>query len=145
VKNALRQCDVILALTDNELSRITCMDQDGRIQGLFAEVSGAEAGCYCPMCNGRLGSEQASLDARRYVGGEVWDKAQSEGYVKGIPNPSVMSLNAMAAGALVLEIQRRVFGFGVRDLWQMDFQVGTVLIYEKIERFVTDECGVYRA
>ncbi|MDD2658819.1 MAG: ThiF family adenylyltransferase [Methylococcales bacterium] len=164
VKSVLRQCDVILALTDNELSRITCLDlafdggaeflmagvdirldRDGRIQGLFAEVSGAEAGRYCPMCTGRLDAGQASLDARRYVGGEVWDKAQSEGYIKGIPDPSVMSLNAMAAGALVLEIQRRVAGLGVRDLWQMDYQDGTVLTYEKIERFITDECGVCRA
>jgi hypothetical protein len=131
VKNILRQCDVILALTDNELSRITCLDlafdggaeflmagvdirldKDGYINGLVAEVSGAEAGRYCPMCAGRLDSGQASLDARRYVGGEVWDKAKSDGYIKGIPDPSVMSLNAMAAGALVLEIQRRVAGLG---------------------------------
>lgn len=164
VKNVLRQCDVILALTDNELSRITCLDlafdggaeflmagvdirlnQDGHIQGLFAEVSGAEAGRYCPLCTGRLDSGQASLDARRYVGGEVWDKAQSDGYIKGIPDPSVMSLNAMAAGALVLEIQRRVAGLGVRDLWQMDYQHGTVLSYENIERVIEDDCSVCRA
>gem|GEM_PF-6090743 len=37
---------------------------------------------------------------------------------KGIPVPSMMSLNSIAAGALVLEIQRRVAGLGVRDLWQ---------------------------
>jgi len=164
VKNVLRQCDVILALTDNELSRIACLDlafdggaeflmagvdirlnEAGEIQGLFAEVSGAEAGRYCPMCTGRLDSGQASLDARRYVGGEVWDKAQSEGYIRDIPDPSVMSLNAMAAGALVLEIQRRVAGLGVRDLWQMDYQHGTVLTYEKIERYTEEECGVCNA
>jgi len=161
VKNVLRQCDVILALTDNELSRITCLDlafdggaeflmagvdirldQGGSIQGLFAEVSGAEHGRYCPMCTGRLDSGQASLDARRYVGGEVWDKAQSEGYIKGIPDPSVMSLNAMAAGALVLEIQRRLAGLGVRDLWQMDYQTGKLATYESIEGNLHEQCGV---
>jgi hypothetical protein len=57
----------------------------------------------------------------------------------------MMSLNAMAAGALVLEIQRLVAGLGVRDLWQMDYQHGTVLTYENIERFIEDECGVCRA
>jgi hypothetical protein len=161
VKNALQQCDVILALTDNELSRITCLDlafdggseflmagvdirldADGSIQGLFAEISGAEVGRYCPMCAGRLDPGQASLDARRYVGGEVWDKAQSEGYIKDIPDPSVMSLNAMAAGALVLEIQRRVAGLGVRDLWQMDYQSGQMQVYTDIDCHIKEKCDV---
>jgi hypothetical protein len=82
------------------------------------------------------------LDARRYVGGEVWDKAQSDGYIKDIPEPSVMSLNAIAAGALVLEIQRRVAGLGVRDLWQMDYQSGQIQTYLNIENHIKDECDV---
>jgi len=118
------------------------LDQNGHIDGLLAEVSGAEAGRYCPMCTGRLDSGQASLDARRYVGGEVWDKTQSDGYIKGIPDPSVMSLNAIAAGALVLEIQRRVAGLGVRDLWQLDYQTGKMITYEPIECNFHDQCGV---
>lgn len=161
IKNTVRGCDVILALTDNELSRISCLDialdagaeflmagvdirlnTDGHISGLFAEVSGAEQGRYCPLCTGRLDSGQASLDARQYVGGEVWDKAQTDGYIKGIADPSVMSLNAIATGALVLEIQRRVAGLGVRDLWQMDYQVGELVVYNAIECAVDEECGV---
>jgi hypothetical protein len=161
VKNVLRQCDVILALTDNELSRITCLDlafdggaeflmagvdirldEESQIKGLFAEVSSAEIGRYCPICTGRLDPGQASLDARRYVGGEVWDKAQSDGYIKDIPEPSVMSLNAIAAGALVLEIQRRVAGLGVRDLWQMDYQSGQIQTYIDIECHIKDQCDV---
>ena len=163
IKNLVSQCDIILALTDNELSRISCLDialdagaeflmagvdirlnVDGHIVGLFAEVSGAEEGRYCPLCTGRLDSGQASLDARQYVGGEVWDKAQTDGYIKGIPDPSVMSLNAIAAGALVLEIQRRVAGLGVRDLWQMDYQAGGLVAYDNIESRVKDECMVCR-
>ena len=161
VKKLVRQCDVILALTDNELSRISCLDMaldagaeflmagvdirldaNDQIIGLFAEVSGAEEGRYCPLCAGRLDSGQASLDARQYVGGEVWDKAQTEGYVKGIPDPSVMSLNSIAAGALVLEIQRRVAGLGVRDLWQMDFQKGKLTVYDEIQCEIDEECSV---
>ncbi|TSA38724.1 MAG: hypothetical protein D4R63_10455 [Methylococcaceae bacterium] len=162
VKKIVSQCDVILALTDNELSRISCLDialdagaeflmagvdirlnEDGQIVGLFAEVSGAEEGRYCPLCTGRLDSGQASLDARQYVGGEVWDKAQTDGYIKGIPDPSVMSLNSIAAGALVLEIQRRVAGLGVRDLWQMNYQESELVVYDNIERNV-DDCMVCR-
>ncbi|MDP2903383.1 MAG: hypothetical protein Q8N96_09800 [Methylovulum sp.] len=74
----------------------------------------------------------------------MWDKAQTDGYIKGIPDPSVMSLNSIAAGALVLEIQRRVAGLGVRDLWQMDYQAGELVAYNDIERVVNDECGVCR-
>jgi hypothetical protein len=163
VQRAVRQCDVVLALTDNELSRITCLDlafdggaeflmagvdirldAQGHIVGLFAEVSGAEFGRYCPLCTGRLDPGQASVDARRYVGGEVWEKAQREGYIKDIADPAVMSLNAMAAGALVLEIQRRVAGLGVRDFWQMDYQTGKVLSYDNSKPLVTDRCGVCR-
>ena len=161
VKNTVSQCDIILALTDNELSRISCLDMaldagaeflmagvdirlntEGHIIGLFAEVSGAEQGRYCPLCTGRLDSGQASLDARQYVGGEVWDKAQTDGYIKGIPDPSVMSLNSIAAGAVVLEIQRRVAGLGVRDLWQLDYQTGELVIYDNIENHVKEECLV---
>jgi len=115
---------------------------NGQTIGLFAEVSGAEEGRYCPLSTGRLDSGQASLDARQYVGGEVWDKAQTEGYVKGIPDPSVMSLNSIAAGALVLEIQRRLAGLGVMDLWQMDYQKGGIVVHDDIERVINEKCNV---
>lgn len=161
VKDKVRQCDMIIALTDNELSRINCLDlaldggaeflmagvdirlnAAGQIIGLFAELSGAESGRYCPLCTGRLDSGQASLDARQYVGGEVWDKAQTNGYISGIPDPAVMSLNSIAAGALVLEIQRRVAGLGIRDLWQLDYQTGEVITYNGIEQLINDSCEV---
>jgi hypothetical protein len=161
VRSLLRQCDIILALTDDELSRITCLqialeggaeylqagvdirlDDKGAITGLFAEVTGAEVNRYCPICTGRLDAGQASVDARRYVGGEVWDRAQKEGYVPDVPAPSVMSLNAIAAGLLVMEIQRRVSGLGVRDLMQIDIQAGIVKGFEHIEEQLKGTCEV---
>ncbi len=161
VHSLLRQCDIVLALTDDEVSRITCLQialeggaeylqagvdirlgDQGAIEGLFSEFTGAEVNRYCPLCTERLDPAQASVDARRYVGGEVWERAQKEGYVPDIPAPSVMSLNAIAAGMLVTEIQRRVSGLGVRDLLQTDIHTGIIRAFEQIENQLEGECTV---
>ena len=158
---ALRQCDLLLALTDDELSRLTALqlafeggaeylqagvdirlDAAGHISGLWAEVTGAECGRYCPICAGRLDPGQASLEARRYLGGAIWAQAQREGYLPEVPSPAVMSLNSLAAGALVLEIQRRVAGLGTRDLWQLDFQSGQTRILAQLDPHLPAGCAV---
>lgn len=158
---ALAMCDVILALTDDELSRITCLklaqengieylqagvgifQEEGRITATAVEFTGAEAGRYCPICTGRLSPAQASIDARRYVGGEVTKRAYAEGYIPEEPAPSVMSLNAVAAGALVLEIQKRVAGLDKPvDLWQHDFLTGRTLFEQSIEENLEGGCCV---
>lgn len=152
-KQLLERCDLILALTDDELSRICCLtlalehgaeylqagvrigqrsDTD-TIDSIKTEVTGAETGRYCPICTGRLDPGQASIDARRYVGGEVFAAAKAEGYIPEEPAPSVMSLNAIAAGSLVLEIQKRVAGLGVTDLVQQDWLTGASLHIQSIE------------
>ncbi|WP_083385724.1 ThiF family adenylyltransferase [Methylomonas sp. LWB] len=158
-KRALQACDVILALTDNHLSRIECLQLalesgvvflqggveillDEQPKRLLAEISGAELGRYCPICVGRLHPGQASLDARRYVGGEVWDHAQQNGYVPDVPAPSVMSINSMVAGTLVLELQRRISGLGSWDLWQCDFNNGSLHAIERINETMNGECYV---
>ena len=160
-RQALAGCDVILALTDDELSRIACLrlaldsgveylqagvrigQEDGRITSLAVEVTGAEVGRYCPLCTGRLSPAQASIDARRYVGGEVFERAKAEGYIPEMPSPSVMSLNAIAAGALVLELQRRISGLGDdADIWQYDFLSGNSLRKSSIEELLDGGCAV---
>ena len=152
VKNAVGSCDLILALTDDHLSRITCLDlafkhgaeylqagmligrdENTKIDSLSMEVTGAEIGRYCPLCSGRLDPGQASVDARRYVGGEVWARAQAEGYIPEEPAPAVMSLNAMVAGSLVMEIQSRMAGLGRIDLWQHDRLTGKLLFEKNLE------------
>jgi len=162
-KAALRRCDLILALTDNHLSRISCLqvafeggaeylqagvdvrlDPGGSIAGLFVEVTGAEVQRYCPLCAGRLDPDEASIEARRYLGEEVWERAKKEGYVPGIPAPSVMSLNAIAAGHLVMEVQRRVSGLGVRDFFQLDVQTARVESFENIETHLVEGCQMCR-
>ena len=162
LRRALEECDLILALTDDHLSRISCleiamssgseylqagmdirMDDSHHISGLFMEFTGAESGRYCPICSGRLDPGQASLEARRYVGGEVWEKAKADGYIPQVVAPAVMSLNAMTAGALVAEIQKRIAGMTPTDLFQLDFMSGTVIRKERIESFLGDtECSV---
>ncbi|WP_077072940.1 ThiF family adenylyltransferase [Mailhella massiliensis] len=161
-RTALAGCDVILALTDDELSRIACLklalqygveylqagvrigQKDGSIDALAVEFTGAENGRFCPLCSGRLSSAQASVDARRYVGGTVLERARAEGYIPEEPSPSVMSLNAVAAGALVLEVQKRMAGLGDAplDLWQHDFLSGVTLFEKKLERNLAGACGV---
>jgi hypothetical protein len=158
---ALRRCDVLLALTDDELSRLTALqlafeggadyfqagvdirlDATGRIRGLWAEVTGAEWGRYCPVCTGRLDPGQASLEARRYLGGAIWAQTQRDGYLPDVPSPAVMSLNSLAAGALVLEIQRRVAGLGSRDLWQLDFHNGQTRSFTDLDQHLPTGCAV---
>lgn len=160
LRREIGECDLILAVTDSHLSRIVCLelalasgaeylqagtdvrlDGEGRIEGLMAEMVGAEAGRFCPVCVGRLDPAEASIEARRYVGGEVWRRAIDEGYVLGVPAPSVMSLNAVAAGILVLEIQRRVSGIGARDLLQANLNTGEVKAVERYPKTVP-ECEI---
>jgi len=161
IRNYLQQCDVILALTDDELSRITCLeialaggaeylqagvdvrlDTHGHISGLFLEITGAEVNRYCPICTKRLDPGQASLDARRYVGGEVWERAKSEGYIPEVPAPAVMSINSMAAGLLVAEIQRRVSNLGVWDAFQLDIQSGQIKSIMDYDSRLPESCDV---
>lgn len=160
-EKTLCQCDVLLALTDDELSRIACLkfaldkgieylqagvgifQEEGRITATAVEFAGAEAGRFCPICTGRLSPAQASIDARRYVGGEVAERARAEGYIPEEPAPSVMSLNAVAAGALVLEMQKRMAGLGgAVDLWQHDFLSGRTLFEQHIEEKLDGGCLV---
>ena len=158
-KTALKSCDVILSLTDNHLSRIECLQLalesgavflqagveillDEQPKHLLVEISGAELGRYCPICIGRLHPGQASLDARRYVGGDVWEHAQQHGYVPDIPAPAVMSINSLVSGALVLELQRRVAGLGTWDLWQHDFNTGTSHAISRIDDRLHEVCEV---
>ncbi|MFB1488752.1 MULTISPECIES: ThiF family adenylyltransferase [unclassified Thiocapsa] len=150
-QRALARCDLILAVTDNDLSRTMALQlaldhgreylqagtditlaEDGAIVGLRAEVTGAEIGRYCPICSGRLSPGQASIEARAYAGGEVAARALSDGYVPDVAAPAVMSLNAVTAGLLVTEIQRRTAGLGVRDLLQVDLQSGTLVARERL-------------
>lgn len=155
----LKNCDIILALTDNHISRIACLQLalesgavflqagveillDEQPPRLLAEISGAELGRYCSICAGRLHPGQASLEARRYVGGEVWEHAQKNGYVPDVPAPSVMSLNSFVAGALVLELQRRISGLGTWDLWQCDFNTGATQVFRRVEEQLHGACGV---
>jgi hypothetical protein len=161
VRHGLRECDLVLALTDDHLSRLVCLElaleggaeylqagvdvrlgADGAITGLLVETTGAETGRYCPVCLGRLDPGQASLEARRYVGGEVWRKALQDGYVPDVAAPSVMSLNAISAGLLVAEIQRRVSGLGATDLIQFDLHTGSVIYEPRVDRFLSDGCMV---
>jgi hypothetical protein len=150
-QRALQHCDLILAVTDNDLSRTMALQlaldagreylqagsditlgEDGSIVGLRAEVTGAEIGRYCPICSGRLSPAQASIEARAYAGDAVAAHARSAGYLPDVSAPAVMSLNAIAAGMLVTEIQRRAAGLGVRDLLQIDLQSGAIRALERL-------------
>ncbi|WP_190275758.1 ThiF family adenylyltransferase [Thiorhodovibrio frisius] len=158
-QRALGSCDLILAVTDNELSRTMALSlaldsgreylqagsditlgEDGSIIGLRAEVTGAETGRYCPICSGRLSPGQASIEARAYASGEVVAHARSEGYLPDVAAPAVMSLNSVAAGMLVMEIQRRASGLGVRDLVQMDLQSSRMLVQDRVQ--VGHDCEI---
>jgi hypothetical protein len=160
-ENDLRGCDLLLALTDDEYSRMTCLryaleegavymqagmnilvGEDGSISGLLTEVTGAEAGRYCPICAGRLDPTQASIEARRYAGGEILKDALEKGYIQDVAAPSLMSLNAIAAGELVLEIQQRIAGMKEKDLIQKDHLSNKNLVCSNIEKNLELQCPI---
>jgi hypothetical protein len=160
VQEMVRQCDLVLALTDDQLSRIhtltLAMDggaeflsagvdirigDDGDVEGLYAEILGGERNRFCPVCAGRLDPAEAAIEARRYVGGIVAEHAKRAGYLPDIPAPAVMSLNSTAAGMLVLEIQRRVSGLGRRDLIHVDWQSGAVRAIERGDVQLSNSCS----
>jgi hypothetical protein len=157
----VRQCDIVLALTDNQLSRIRTLKlamegaaeylsagvdirlaSDGTIEGLYAEIVGAERNRFCPVCAGRLDPSEAAIEARRYVGDLVAKHAIREGYLSNVAAPAVMSLNSTAAGILCLEIQRRVSGLGLRDLIQVNWQSGGMRTIERADRALRGDCTV---
>jgi hypothetical protein len=120
---------------------ITLAD-DGAIAGLRAEVTGAETGRYCPICSGRLSPAQAAVEARVYAGGDIAVHARAAGYLPDVAAPAVMGLNAVAAGMLVTEIQRRAAGIGVRDLLQLDLQTSEFRAVERVAiGQACDVCG----
>jgi hypothetical protein len=157
----LRRCHVILAVTDNQYSRVAALqlaldsgsaylqagslissDADGALEHLAIEVTGAEVNRYCPICTGRLDSGKAAVEARRYFGDDVRTHAEMAGYLPDEPAPAVMSLNSIAAGALTLEIQRRVAGLSPRDLLQVDCLTGKMTSVFNIDRSLHGTCAV---
>jgi hypothetical protein len=161
IQELVRQCDLVLALTDNQLSRVRTLRlameggaeflsagvdvrlaDGGAIGGLYAEVVGGERHRFCPVCAGRLDVSEAAIEARRYVGGIVAEHAVREGYLPEVAAPSVMSLNSTAAGMLCLEIQRRVSGLGQRDFIQVDWQSGGIRTVERGDRVMREACEV---
>lgn len=159
VRSAVKKCDLVLALTDDNLSRITCLNlafdagaeflsagvdvrlsQQGYVEGLWAEVVGGERGRFCPVCANRLDPSQAGVEARKYIGGDVLRHAHANGYLPDVSAPSVMSLNSTAAGALVLEIQRRVSGIGYRDFIQIDWQIGSIKTVDQGDLHIVAGC-----
>ena len=157
----VRQCDLVIALTDNQLSRIRTLrlamegaaeyvsagvdirvTERDTIGGLYAEIVAGERYRFCPVCAGRLDLSEAAIEARRYVGGIVAQHAVREGYLPDVPTPSVMSLNSTAAGMLCLEIQRRVSGLGQRDFIQVDWQSGAIRTVERGDRVLREPCEV---
>lgn len=157
----VRHADVILALTDDQLSRLRCLraafeggaeylsaavdiriGNGGDVTGLFAEIVSGEAGRICPVCCGRLNPAEASIEARRYVNEHVAQDAVRRGYLPDVAAPAVMSLNSTAAGMLVLELQRRIAGLGYRDVMQVDWQTGVCQPIQQADQYLEESCAV---
>lgn len=161
VQRSVERSDLVLALTDNELSRIEllrlaqrcgaeylmagtdiALDSMGRVTSCKVEVTGAERGAHCPVCEGRLDPAAASVEARLYSDSSVCSHAIANGYVTGVPAPAVMSLNSVAAGLLVGEIQRRVAGLPKRDYLRLDVQSGELIVIDQLGTDDSVDCGI---
>ena len=60
--------------------------------------------------------EEASVEARRHVGGEVWDHARKDGDVKDVPASSVMSFEGPRGGRVGPGDSAASFGAGFEGL-----------------------------
>jgi hypothetical protein len=124
---ALRECDLLIAATDNDASRLilnalACqyliplahvgvnleLGSDGAFQDISGEFAIPDLGNWCLLCAGIINAERAS-----------WDLASPEerinliqrGYLTGVPAPAVYHLNSMVASLAVTEIHNLIWPY----------------------------------
>lgn len=122
--NALRTCDVLIASTDNDSSRMVLnalsaqyliplahagvnlgVDGEGNFDDISGEVALPELGTWCLLCGGMIDAGRAAQDLARP---EERQLMQQHGYLPGVAAPAVYHLNAVVASLAVAEIHNLV-------------------------------------
>lgn len=122
--DALRTCDVLIAATDNDASRMVLnalaaqylipivhvgvnlgVDGEGRFEDVSGEVALPALGTWCLLCAGMIDATRAGQDLARP---EERELLHQRGYLPGIAAPAVYHLNAVVASLAVAEIHNLV-------------------------------------
>ncbi len=125
--SALKQCDLLLAATDNDASRLvmnalSCQyliplvhagvnlsrKADGGFDDISGEVAIPSLGEWCLLCGGILNPQRAAWDM---AGPEERTLLAARGYLEGTPAPAVYHLNAVVSSLAATEIHNLVWPY----------------------------------
>lgn len=132
---ALRDCDLIIACTDDQLGRMilnqlslyyyipvidTGFDtdsRDGEILSVTGRVTHLRPGSTCMSCRGRIDPEAILAEALQARNPEEYERRLKEGYIPelGIPNPAVVSFTTAVAAQAINELLHMITGFMGQD------------------------------
>lgn len=135
VAATLRNCDLIIACTDDQLGRMilnqlslyyyipvidTGFDtdsRDGEILSVTGRVTHLRPGSACMSCRGRLDSEAILAETLQARNPEEYERRLNEGYIPelGIPNPAVISFTTAVASQAINELLHMITGFMGQD------------------------------
>lgn len=121
---ALKECDLLIAATDNDASRLVlnalaCQylipivhtgvnlepGSDGTFQDISGEFAIPDLGSWCLLCSGIIDAQRASWDL---ASPEEHANLIQRGYLANVPAPAVYHLNGIIASLAVTEIHNLV-------------------------------------
>lgn len=121
---ALRECDVLIAATDNDASRLVVnalaaqylipivhagvnlgVQPDGTFEDISGEVAIPSLGSWCLLCGGMIDATRAAYDLARP---EERALLRERGYLAGVAAPAVYHLNGVVASLAVAELHNLV-------------------------------------
>jgi hypothetical protein len=121
---ALRECDVLIAATDNDASRLVVnalaaqylipivhagvnlsVQPDGTFEDISGEVAIPSWGSWCLLCGGMIDATRAAYDLARP---EERALLRERGYLAGVAAPAVYHLNGVVASLAVAELHNLV-------------------------------------
>jgi hypothetical protein len=122
--SALRTCDVLIAATDNDASRLVLnalsaqylipivhagvnlgVDGEGNFDDISGEVALPELGTWCLLCGAMIDAMRAAQDLARPEERQLFHQ---RGYLPGVAAPAVYHLNAVVASLAVAEIHNLI-------------------------------------
>ena len=120
---ALKGCDLVIAATDNDASRlavnalacqyliplvhvgVNLARRDDGFEDISGEVAIPSLGDWCLLCSGIINAQRAAWDLARP---EEQALLTARGYIEGTPAPAVYHLNALIASLAATEIHNLV-------------------------------------
>jgi hypothetical protein len=125
--HSLRDCDLLIAATDDAASRLTvnalacqylipvvhagvnlAVGDGGTLDDVSGEVALPPLGAWCLLCSGIIDAQRAAWDLARP---EERALLRQRGYLPGTPAPAVYHLNSLVASLAVAEIHNLIWPY----------------------------------